>query len=207
MVSTKSTTNASLPNFTRALPYILIVTGILGLLFAFLLMYDSIKLLSNPHYNPICNLNPILNCGIVINSKESDVFGFSNPILGIAAFPVLITSGVVMLSGVKLKRWFLLALNAGSFVGVIFMHYLFVESVYHIHAVCPYCFGTWVMTITAFWYLTLYNIQNHNLKISKKYRPVTNFIVKHHADWLVLWLLIIVGLILKHFWYYYGQYF
>jgi len=62
------------------------------------------------------------------------------------------------------------------------------------------------MTITAFWYLTLYNIQNRNIKLSKKYKPVTDFFVKHHVDWLILWFLIIIGLILKHFWYYYGHY-
>jgi uncharacterized membrane protein len=75
-----------------------------------------------------------------------------------------------------------LALNAGSSVGAVFMHYLFIESVYRIHASCPYCFGTWVMTITAFWYLTLCDIQNHNLKIPKKYQPVGDFIIKQHVD-------------------------
>jgi uncharacterized membrane protein len=206
MATISQTPVKSLPTFSRVLPYILIITGVLGLLFAFLLMYDSIKIDINPHYLPSCNLNPILNCGTVINSKEADVFGFSNPLIGVAAFPVLITTGVIVLSGAKLKRWYWLALDAGSFVGVVFMHYLFIESVYRIHAVCPYCFGTWIMTIAAFWYLSLYNIQNHNIKLSKKYKPVTDFFVRHHVDWLILWFLIIIGLILKHFWYYYGHY-
>ena len=203
----KNQSNSTLlPTFSKALPIILIITGLIGLLFAFLLMYDSIKIYSNPHYVPICNLNPILNCGNVINSKEADVFGFSNPLIGVAAFPVLVTTGVIVLSGVKLKRWFWQALNAGSFVGVVFMHYLFIESVYRIHAVCPFCFGTWIMTITAFWYVSLYNIQVGNIKLPKKYKPITDYIVKHHVDILILWFLIIIGLILNHFWYYYKQY-
>jgi hypothetical protein len=58
-----------------------------------------------------------------------------------------------------------------------------------------------------FWYLTLYNLQAGNIELTKSWKPVSNFLVRHHFDVLILWFLIIAGLILKHFWYYYGHYF
>jgi hypothetical protein len=64
----------------------------------------------------------------------------------------------------------------------------------------------WVVTITCFWYVTLYNIDQKHIKLPKgKAQQVYGWIRRHHLDILVLWLLIIAGLILKHFWYYYGK--
>jgi uncharacterized membrane protein len=107
-------------------------------------------------------------------------------------------------AGARFRRWFWLGLWAGTIFGIGFVHWLFFETVYRIHALCPYCMVVWVVTITTFWYVTLYNIQAGHLKLNKK---VGGFLVRHHLDILVLWFLIIAALILKHFWYYYGHYF
>jgi len=194
--------------FSRVLPYILIIGGLIGLYCAFTLISDEIHLLKNPHYQLNCNIDPIISCGNVMQTKEAAVFGFSNPILGLAAFAVLITVGVAMKAGAIFKRWFWLGLEAGGLLGVIFVHWLFYESVYHINALCPYCMVVWVTTITTFWYLTLYNIENGHIVLpdNKFFNQIKEFIVKHHIDILILWLLIIATLILKHFWYYYKRY-
>jgi len=66
----------------------------------------------------------------------------------------------------------------------------------------------WVVTITSFWYVTLYNIDNKYIKLPRgRTQSVYGWIRKHHLDLLVLWFLIIAALILNHFWYYYGRYF
>ncbi len=206
MPNAKTTTKtARLPDFSKFMPYLLIVGGVIGLICSFIILFDKIQLLNNPHYIPSCNLNPIISCGSVMKSKQSNAFGFSNPIVGLAFFPILITTGVVLLSGAKLKRWYWLGLEAGTIFGLGFVHWLFFESVYRIHALCPYCMGVWVITITTFVYVTLYNLQTGVIKTSGKGKQFANFLVRHHLDILILWLLIILALILKHFWYYYGQ--
>ncbi|HUD06000.1 MAG TPA: vitamin K epoxide reductase family protein [Candidatus Saccharimonadales bacterium] len=202
----KSVDKKPLPNFVKILPVLLIICGVIGMIMAFALTYDELKLAANPNYIPSCNLNPIISCGSVMKSSQAHIFGFPNPIIGLAAFPVLLTSGVVMLSGAKLKRWYYVGLEIGAIGGIAMVTWLFFETVYHIHALCPYCMGTWIVTITSFIYITMYNLQTGNIKLGKSKR-LSNFLMRHHLDILVLWFVIIAGLILKHFWYYYGHYF
>lgn len=175
------------------------------MLMAFALAFDELKIAANPNYIPSCNLNPIISCGSVMKSMQAHIFGFPNPILGLMTFPILLTTGVVMLSGAKLKRWYYVGLEIGAIGGIAMIHWLFFETVYKIHALCPYCIGTWIVTITSFLYITMYNLQTGNIKLGKSKR-LPNFLMRHHGDILILWFVIIAGLILKHFWYYYGHY-
>lgn len=196
-----------LKNWTvpKVLPYILLIGGIIGYACAFIIMFDKIRLLDNPHYIPSCNLNPIISCGNVMQSKQANAFGFPNPFIGLGGFPVLAVVGGAMLAGARFKRWFWLGLNFGVLFAVAFVHWLFYQSVYHIQALCPWCMVVWVVSITSFWYVTLYNIDQKHIRLAKKALPVYAWVRRHHLDLLVLWLLIITGLILKHFWYYYGR--
>jgi uncharacterized membrane protein len=190
--------------FAKVLPYILIVASIIGLVSSAVLTYDHNKIAQNPHYIPSCDFNPVIACGEVISTKQGNVFHIPNPYIGLVVFPMVLTTGVALLAGAKFKRWYWLCLEAGAIFGLGFVHWLFFETVYRIHALCPYCMTTWVGTITTFWYLTLYNIQNRNIVVPKKLKPYTNFLVQHHIDILILWFVVIFALILKHFWYYYG---
>lgn len=198
----------SIRNWTlkQTLPYILIIGGAIGYACAFIIMFDKVQLANNPHYTPSCNLNPIISCGSVMKSKQATAFGFPNPFLGLGGFPILLTVGAAMLAGAKFKRWFWLAVNAGTLFALGFVHWLFFESVYRIHALCPWCMVVWTVSITTFWYVTLYNIDNKNIRLPKgRAQRTYGFVRRHHLDILVLWFLIIAGLILKHFWYYYGR--
>ncbi|HET7320831.1 MAG TPA: vitamin K epoxide reductase family protein [Candidatus Saccharimonadales bacterium] len=189
----------------KILPWILVVAGVLGLLASFIILDDQMKLLANPGYKPSCSLNPVISCGSVMRSGEAHLFGFSNPFIGLATFPVLITTGVVLLMGAKLKRWFWLGLNAGALLGVVFVHWLFIASVYRIGALCPYCMVVWVLTITTFWYITLYNLGHDNISLHPSLHRVHKSIRRHHADILVAWLLLLGALIITHFWYFFGR--
>jgi hypothetical protein len=129
-------------------------------------------------------------------------------LIGLGAFPVVAVIGGALLAGAKFKRWFWLGFNAGLLYAVGMVHWLFFQSVYRIHSLCPWCMVVWVVTITSFWYVTLYNIDQKNIVLPKgRTRSVYAFIRRHHLDILIAWLLIIAVLILKHFWYYYGKHF
>jgi uncharacterized membrane protein len=189
----------------KVLPYILLIGGIIGYACAFIIMFDKVQLADNPNFVPNCNLNPIISCGSVMESKQATAFGFPNPFIGLGGFPILATVGAAMLAGAIFKRWFWLAVNAGTLFAAGFVHWLFFESVYRIQALCPYCMVVWIVSITAFWYVTLYNIDQKNIRLPKKAGKTYAFIRRHHLDILILWFLVIAGLILKHFWYYYGR--
>lgn len=121
----------------KALPYILIVAGIIGLLAAFTLTLDKMRTLESAGYRPGCDLNPILSCGSVMKSAQGSAFGFPNPWLGLPGFAVLVTIGMSLLAGAKFKRWFWLGLQTGLVLGVGFVHWLIYESIYTIHSLCP----------------------------------------------------------------------
>lgn len=195
-------------NLAKVLPYILIVGGAIGYACAFIIMFDKVKIADNPNYIPSCNLNPIISCGNIMKSKQATAFGFPNPFLGLGGFPIIATVGLAMLAGARFKRWFWLTVEAGLVFALGFVHWLFFESVYRIHSLCPWCMVVWTVTITSFWYLTLYNIDQKNICLPRgRAQAIYAFIRRHHFDILIVWFLIITALILKHFWYYYGHYF
>lgn len=186
----------------KALPYIMIIAGIIGCLASFALTYDKIHVLQDPNYNPGCNINPILSCGSVMKTEQASLLGVPNPIFGLVAFSMLFTLGVVLAAGAKLKRWIWIAIQLGALAGVVFMHYLFFQGVYRINAICPWCFVVWMITIPVFWYVTVYNLQQRVFRLPKALNKPADFAVRHHGDILAVWYLIIFGILLERFWYY-----
>lgn len=101
----------------RMLAVVLTVGGAIGFLAAFTLAVEKIALLKDPSYSPSCSINPVLSCGSVMTTSQAEVFGFANPLLGIAGFAVVTAVGVVLLTGAVLPRWFWWGLRAGSSSG------------------------------------------------------------------------------------------
>ncbi len=188
----------------RVLPWLLIVAGIVGVVCAFVITMDKFQILKDPDYVVSCDINPVISCGSVMRSDQAEAFGFPNPIIGLIGFPVLITIGVAMLAGATFKRWFWIVVQLGLVFAVGFVHWLFFEAVYRINALCPYCIAVWIVSIASFWYVLVYNLKTKVITVPSSWQKSISFIQKHHLDILVLWYLVIAGLILHHFWYYFG---
>jgi uncharacterized membrane protein len=188
----------------RIIPWLLIIAGTIGLLAAFIITFEKIQLLKDPAFVPSCNLNPVISCGSVMASDQSNAFGFPNPLIGLMAFPVVITTGVIMVAGIRLPRWYMLGLQVGTIFGIGFVHWLFFQSTYRIGALCPYCLAVWIVTITTFWYVLLYNLEQGIIKTRGRAARLAVFMRRHHLDIIIFWLLVLAALILHRFWYYYG---
>jgi uncharacterized membrane protein len=186
----------------QVLPYMLIIFGTIGIIAAFVLTMEKMTLLANPNYQPSCNLNPVLSCGSIIRTKQASAFGFPNPFIGLAGYAVIITIGMGILAGATYKKWFWKGLNIGALFGLLFIHWLFYESLYDIGALCIYCMIVWGITAPLFWYTTLYNLREGNIKTPKKLESIVNFAQKHHLDILITWYLLIFLAIVTRFWYY-----
>jgi hypothetical protein len=119
---------------------------------------------------------------------------------------MLLMLGVVLTTGVKLPRWLWIAAQGAATGGVIFMHYLFFEGVFRIHAICPWCFVVWMITIPIFFGITVYNIREGNLYLERlgHARKIGAFISRYSNDLLVLWYLVIFVILLTKFWYYWS---
>lgn len=186
----------------RVVSWLYVVGGAIGLVAAVGLTIEKIEKLRNPGYVPTCSINPIVSCGTVMDSWQGAVFGFPNPLIGIAAFSAVITAGAVLLSGFAAPRWFWIGLQIGTTLGVIFVHWLIYQSLYDIHALCPYCLVVWAVTIPMFLYTTLHNIERGTLAL-----PGGRVLVQFHSLILVLWYIVIAGLILQAFWSYWTSLF
>jgi len=185
----------------RTIQYILTIGGVIGFLASFIITVDKIKLLIDPAFIPSCNISPLLSCGSVMTTPQASVFGFPNSLLGIAGFAIVTCVGMGLFAGAKYKRWFWLGLQVGTVLGLALIHWLFFQSVYRIQALCPYCMVVWSVTMPVFWYVTLYNLRQGHIKLSPK---IGGFLQRHHGEILLVWFLVIAGLILNHFWYYWS---
>lgn len=191
----------------KTLPWVFIIGGLVALVASLLLAIEVFNRLKNPAYVPVCNLNPILSCTSVADSAQSHVFGFPNYFIGIASYAAIVTVGVAMLARAKFKRWFWRVMELGLALSMIFITWLQFESLYEIGALCIFCMVVWTVTWPIFWYLTLYNLREGNIKSPNIIKWPIDFAQKHHGDVLVLWYLLIIGLILKRFWFYWSSLF
>lgn len=188
----------------KAYPLLLLIGGILGVFAAFMLSIDRMKILENPNFKPECSINPIIACGPVMSSPEGRVFGFPNPFLGLVAYALVANLGALILAKVILPRWYWLTFNAGMLFALGFVHWLIQATLYDIGAICLYCSLVWAVTIPIFLYTTLYNLKKGYLPTPKSLQGVVAFAQRHHFDILIVWFLIIIGLILNRFWYYWS---
>lgn len=188
----------------RVLPWLLFIGGVIAMVASLLLSIEVFNRLKDPSYVPVCNLNPILSCTSVADSPQSHLFGFPNYFLGIAGYGAVAAIGAAGLAGAKFKRWFWQMINGGLFLALLFLHWLIFETLYRIGALCIFCMVVWAMTIPMFWYVTLYNLRNGNIKTPAKLRSAVAFAQRHHGDILLLWFLVIIALIAKRFWYYWS---
>ncbi|HEX5797202.1 MAG TPA: vitamin K epoxide reductase family protein [Candidatus Saccharimonadales bacterium] len=186
----------------ESFPWILIVGGILALYAAFTLAIEKIELAKNPAHQLSCSLDPILSCGPVISSEQATAFwNIPNPAIGLVAFGMFVMTGLAMLAGAKMKRWFWKMYAFGVAVGIAFVFWLMYQTMYSISALCIYCMLVWVVMFTIGWYLLQYLLAEKHINLGKKF---TKFIRKHHFDILFAWFFLVAAWILNHFWYYYG---
>ncbi|WP_405579153.1 vitamin K epoxide reductase family protein [Streptomyces sp. NBC_01190] len=187
----------------RAYTWLLLICGALGLLAAFVITDDKFKLLQakvdGKTYTPACSLNPIISCGNVMQSAQAHAFGFPNPIIGLAAYPVLMCLAVGMFAGARYRSWFWLGLQAGTLFGVVFCSWLQYQSLYSIGSLCLWCCLAWVVTIAAFWYTAVHNIKHRVIKVPEGVRSA---VLEFHWVVPVLWYGVIATLILARWWAY-----
>jgi len=144
--------DAGLP---RAIGWVLAVAGLGGTAASFIIAVEKFRVLADPSYVPGCTLDARFSCATVMGSWQAELFGFPNPLIGIAGFPVIAFAGLVLALGgwIPMPLWW--SLEAGALAGAVFVHWLFLQSVFVIGALCLYCMAVWVCTIFIAYYATL----------------------------------------------------
>jgi uncharacterized membrane protein len=132
----------------RTASIILLTSGLTGLAAALWLSVEKYRILTNPGYLPSCSISEVVDCGTVVQSWQSSVFGFPNSLIGVAGYSVVVTVAVLALAGAAPRRWVWYGLLVGSVAGTVFVHWLAWQTAYDLRAVCLYCMVVWASTLT-----------------------------------------------------------
>ncbi|WP_405374112.1 MULTISPECIES: vitamin K epoxide reductase family protein [unclassified Microbacterium] len=127
--------------------WLFVISGVLGAAASAILLIERIRLLEEPGSTLACDINPFVACAPVMTSPAASIFGFPNPIFGLVCFTVIVTTGVVLISGIGLPRWYWGALAVGAVLAGILISWLQYQSMTVIGALCIWCMLVWAATI------------------------------------------------------------
>lgn len=189
----------TLSKVPRTVAWVLTVGGLIGLAASFELSWDKVRLLQDPNYVPGCTVGQNFSCGTVMQSSQASVFGFPNSFLGVIGFSIVMTLGVVLLTGWQPARWIWWGLQVGALLAVASVHWLMVQSLYEIGALCLYCMAVWTVTIPIFWYVSVTNVINDPGRLAGLDEDEEPRLPRLHWVVPVIWLVIIAVLITLRF--------
>ena len=179
----------------------MLIGGVAALTAAFVLTLEKFHLYENPDAVLSCSFNAVLNCSAVMQSWQASAFGFPNMLIGLIAFPVLITIATLGISGVKFPRWFLIAASIALALGTIFAYWLFFQSLYAIQVLCPWCLIVTTSMTIMFSSFLHFNLKENTFQLKEKLnKPIQRFLAGGYHQMVVLsWIALMVVLVLLQF--------
>jgi uncharacterized membrane protein len=171
---------APAPSRPTVLAVWLIVAGVIGWWAAFSLTTERFHLLLDPTATASCDFSVLVQCTANLESSQGSLFGFPNPILGIAGWVAPIVVGVAILAGAQFARWFWGLFWIGMLAAFVFVCWLIGQSIFALSTLCPWCMVTWVATIPSFYAVTLHVLRIGVVPVGPR--------VRHVADALMAWV-------------------
>ncbi|SMH37680.1 Uncharacterized membrane protein [Rathayibacter oskolensis] len=139
---------------------LLIVLGAVGWTAAFALTIDKFTALTDPTTGLGCDFSLLVQCSANLNSPQGAVFGFPNPLIGVAAWIAPIVVGAGLLAGARFARWFWALFTLGFVFALGFVIWLIGTSLFVLGTLCPWCMLTWAVVIPSFWLVTLRTLRD-----------------------------------------------
>jgi uncharacterized membrane protein len=155
-----------------ALAVFLIVAGVIGWFAAFALTLEKFATLTDPGGALTCDFSVLVQCSANLESWQGSLFGFPNPIIGLAAWIAPVVVGTGILAGARFARWFWLAFNAGVVAAMALVVWLISQSIFELSTLCIYCMLTWSVTIPVFLAVTLRNLATGIIPAGARLRSV-----------------------------------
>ncbi|WP_211349828.1 vitamin K epoxide reductase family protein [Rarobacter faecitabidus] len=172
----------------------LLILAAIGLWASADLSIERYLTLADPNYIPSCSFSLFIDCGPAMGSWQGRIFGFPNPFLGVGAFPVVMATGVIMLTGWEPPRWYWRALAVGTTLAMVLIVFLMWTSIYSLGRLCPYCMVVWTITIPLWWNVLAFGSDRGHLPGPARlrstlvdYRPL--LIVASYVA-VILWIVI-----------------
>jgi uncharacterized membrane protein len=146
----------------------MLVSSSLSLIASLVLSIDEIMLASNPGGKLACDINAVVSCGKVAKSWQANLLGFPNSFLGLMLEPIIITVAIAGLGLVTFPRLFMRVAHIGYGLGLLFALWLLSQSLFVIHALCPWCLLVTISTVTVFSTITRIALMENIWNISEE---------------------------------------
>ena len=185
---------------SRPFAIFLIIAGLVGWAASFALTLERFHVASDPNATLSCDVASFISCKSVMLSPEAKLFGFPNPLIGLAAFMAPFFVGWAILAGAQFKAWFWRVFFIGHVGAFVFILWLANRAIFDINALCPYCMVAWAAVIPLFWQLFLHGAREGYVWVP--IRTVGFFDRAYEYAWLIslVTALSIALAIAIHFW-------
>ncbi|PJM73689.1 hypothetical protein CS006_00380 [Bifidobacterium primatium] len=186
---------------------VMLLTSIVALGVSFVLSAETLQLARNPESKLDCDVNAVVSCSTVAQSWQAEIIHFGNlsypnAFFGIAAEAVFVTVAVLGLARVAVPRWFAACTWLGGLAALAYAYWLFTQSVFVIHALCPWCLVLMFSTTVQFMALSHASIQVQDLpRLDGRFgglRRGLDTYYRLNADLMidVVWILVLVTIIM-----------
>lgn len=165
-------TDSSVDRRPIAYAVVLIVAGVAGWLAAFQLTLDKFAVLLDPDVHLSCSISPVVECATNLGSSQGSLFGFPNPLLGLAGWVAPVVVGAALLAGARFDRWFRVVFLIGIVAAMSFVVFLIGTSLLVLGTLCIWCMLTWAATIPVFWMVTLGSLRDGTITGNARVRSV-----------------------------------
>jgi len=176
----------------RRLGWLYLVGGLLGLIGSVVLTLERIASLVDADHVASCSINAAIDCAPAMASWQGSLLGFPNPLLGLGAFPVVMTFGAVLLAGLRPPRWMWVALAVGATLGMALVVFLVYTSLAVLVVLCPWCFLVWLVTWPVFWYTLVRLVDDGAIPLGARTR---DWVLRNRFVIAVAWYLVVGALI------------
>lgn len=182
---------------SRGLAWLLTLGGALGLWSALALVLSERKLRMDPDAVLACDINPLVGCGSFITSWQASVLGIPNALIGVIAYSIVLTTGVVLLGGSRLPRLYWRGLMGGVILGAIAITWLQYQAFFSLRGLCPYCLVVWAVTIPLVVHVLAAGAQAGHVPVGRRLRTL---LVRERHVLVAGWVILVVVAIAVVFW-------
>lgn len=175
---------------------VLLFGGVVGWLAALTLLVEKLHLLTDPNARLLCDINPFISCGSVMQSWQASAFGVPNMAIGLGGFAIMAAAGSLVLAQAPLPRWFRAAVLGGMTFAFAFVHFLAISAIFVIHALCPWCIIVWTVTAPMFFATSAHAVEAGTIRVPQVLGDILRRWILLTAAWYVL----VVAVIMVAFW-------
>lgn len=161
-----------------------LIFGVVGWIASFELLTEYIKTLQDSEYVPNCSVSLLVTCGPNMGSWQGSLLGFSNTIIGVAAFMAPIIIGAALLSGARFAPWFWRVYQIGLLGGFALVCWLQFQSIFVLGTLCPWCMVAWIAMIPLWWINIFRPYSNGDIPVSAANQQ--RFSTLHAWSWVII---------------------